>query len=285
MLEYQAQQDYRHDEHNRHEENQAIVDWLSPIDYAPQQNDFISRRETGTGQWLLDSHEFNLWLSKSNLTLFCPGIPGAGKTIITSAVIDHLQNKYLNDTTTGIAYLYCNFKRQNEQKPTDLFLNLLKQLILGQPFMPEAVKDIYHRHKDKRTRPLFEEVSKVLQSVISEFGRSFIIIDALDEYRSEDGGRNSFISEVLAVQNKTNANIFATSRFNSDIEKDLKGSVSLEIRARPDDVLKYLEGHILQLPSFVSRNMLLQDEIMTTIVQAVDGIYVSPFHVSIGRRL
>ncbi|OBT86225.1 hypothetical protein VE02_05891 [Pseudogymnoascus sp. 03VT05] len=58
------------DESNSRQENQirkhqeqAILDWLTPIDYAPQQSDFISRRQTGTGQWLLNSTEFQSWLT------------------------------------------------------------------------------------------------------------------------------------------------------------------------------------------------------------------------------
>jgi hypothetical protein len=58
----------------------AILEWITPIDYAAQQNDFIARRQPGTGQWLLDSAEFQEWLKDKERTLFCPGIPGAGKT-------------------------------------------------------------------------------------------------------------------------------------------------------------------------------------------------------------
>jgi hypothetical protein len=72
------------------ETRKAIFDWLTPIDYSPQQNDFINRRQAGTGQWLLDSAEFLGWTETSKQTLFCPGLPGAGKTILTSIVIEEL---------------------------------------------------------------------------------------------------------------------------------------------------------------------------------------------------
>lgn len=36
----------------------TIVRWLTPIDYSLQHHDFISRREPGTGQWLLESAEY-----------------------------------------------------------------------------------------------------------------------------------------------------------------------------------------------------------------------------------
>src|SRR5438105_551348 len=61
------------------DEDIKILDWLTPVDYGPQQTDHIRRRQPGTGQWLLDSPEFQTWLKTVKQTLFCPGIPGAGK--------------------------------------------------------------------------------------------------------------------------------------------------------------------------------------------------------------
>ena len=40
------------------QECQVIVDWLTPMNYALQQSDFIARRQEGTGEWLLISNEF-----------------------------------------------------------------------------------------------------------------------------------------------------------------------------------------------------------------------------------
>jgi Cdc6-like AAA superfamily ATPase len=150
----------RQDNRERYEEHQAILNWLTPIDYATQQSDFINRLQEGTGEWLLKSNIFQEWINNSKQTLFCPGMPGAGKTMITSIIIDHLYTKYQNNDSIGIAYLYCNFRRQHEQKPEDLLANLLKQLVQEHLSMPESVKSLYERHKNGRTRPLFDEIAK-----------------------------------------------------------------------------------------------------------------------------
>jgi predicted AAA+ superfamily ATPase len=76
--------------------------------------------------------EFQKWLDTDRQMLFCLGIPGAGKTIFTSIIVEELTTRFSNDQTISIAYIYCSFKRQDEQKINDLLTSLLKQLARGQ---------------------------------------------------------------------------------------------------------------------------------------------------------
>jgi hypothetical protein len=87
-------------------EDQKILMWLTRADYGAQQSELLSWRQEGTGRWLLDSNKFQMWRDGDIQTLFCQGMPGAGKTIMTSIVIDYLCTKYQADTSIGIAYLY-----------------------------------------------------------------------------------------------------------------------------------------------------------------------------------
>jgi NACHT domain len=264
----------RQDRRGRHEEDQAILNWLTEIDYAPQQNDFIHRRQAGTGQWLLDSEEFQAWLTSDKETLFCPGIPGAGKTILTSIVVEELATRFSNDPTIGIAYIYCNFRRQGEQKIDDLLVSLLKQLAESQSSPPGTVKDLYDRHKTKRTRPSLGEISRSLQAVAALYSRVFIIVDALDECQVSDSCRPKFLSNIFDLQAKTRAKLFATSRFIPEITEKFNEGIWLEIQASSQDVQRYIDGHMSQLPGCVLYSSDLQDEIKTNIIKAVDGMYV-----------
>ncbi|KAL1906533.1 hypothetical protein Sste5344_007701 [Sporothrix stenoceras] len=159
----------RHEHREVLEERQTILNWLTPIDYATQQNDFLNRRQTGTGTWLLDSAEFTGWVESRVQTLFCSGIPGAGKTILTSIVVDNLYTRFQNDPKVGIAYLYCNYRRQNEQKADDLLTSLLKQLA-------------------------------TLQAVASLYSNVFIVVDALDECQLSGGCLSAVDGMFLLAQ-------------------------------------------------------------------------------------
>jgi predicted Zn-dependent protease len=93
-------------------------------------------------------------------TLFCPGIPGAGKTILTTITIDDLTMRFQSEADIGITYLYCNFRRQDEQKADHLLASLLKQLSQERTSLPDSVKALYEKHKDQQTRPSFDEISR-----------------------------------------------------------------------------------------------------------------------------
>jgi hypothetical protein len=221
----------------------------------------------------LDSAEYQEWL-KNKQTLFCPGIPGAGKTIITAIVIDDLYTRFQRNPSIGIAYLYCDFRRQHEQQIESLLANLLKQLAEKQSSIPATVKVLYNQYKDKPKRPSFNEISKVLHSVTTLYSKVFIIVDALDECQVTDGCRTRLLSEILKLQAGGGANIFSTSRSIPEILETFKESVSLEIRARDEDVHRYLASHMTRLPSFVLSSLDLQNEIKATISNAVDGMCV-----------
>lgn len=260
---------------NKHQDDRKrfiVEDWLSSADFAAQQTDFISRRQEGTGQWLLKSNEFKTWLDGTKKTLFCPGIPGAGKTILTSIVIDHLWTKFQADSKIHIVYLYCSYKRQQEQSLRDLVASLLKQLVKGLSVLPNNIKSLYRLHVARDTRPSIDEFITTLHSVIDRYSKIFFVIDALDECTTSDRTRERLLEHIFKIQSYTTAALFVTSRFLPEITAIFKKEMSIEIRASADDVRKYLDTRITELSRCVLRNSALQDNIKTEIVKAVDGM-------------
>ncbi|KAF4631670.1 hypothetical protein G7Y89_g6454 [Cudoniella acicularis] len=238
--------------------HKAILDWLTPVDYATQQNDYIRRRQPGTSQWLLDSVEFRAWVNSNKQTLFCPGIPGAEKIILASILVEELTTSFHNDKSIGIAYVYCNFRRQHEQTINDLLASLVKQLAECQPFLPGIVKDLYDRHKEKRTQPSLDELSRSLQmnaNYLTAAGRSFY-------------------PRLITCRISMGRIFFTTSRFIPDIVQKFSEGLRLEIRASNQDVQRYLDSHMSQLPGCTLRSPELQDEIKAEIVKAVDGMFL-----------
>lgn len=105
-----------------------ILNWLTPTDYFSEQNNFIHCQQAGTGQWLLDSKQHEYWLLDAGQILFSTGLPGAGKTILTSEVIDDLGKRFQTGSSVGVVYIYCNFGQQDPQTLNYIVSSLLKHL-------------------------------------------------------------------------------------------------------------------------------------------------------------
>ena len=252
------------------ERKEVILDWLTPINYAPQQYDFLRRYVAGSGRWFLESEEYRLWVERSGQTLFCPGIAGAGKTILASIIIHDLMTRFSDDKEVGIAYFYLSYRRQEEQRVQDLFANLLKQLGQRQSILQAEITELYENHRQKRTFPPIVEIIAATRSILAHYSRVFVVVDAFDECQQPDG--EYFLSTVSKLQQDSGLNLLVTSRFNAAIAARFKDCVKLEIRAKDEDVERYLNSRITRLPRFVLQNPRLQDEIKAEIIHGVEGM-------------
>ena len=123
---------------------EAVLDWLSPLIMYQRQQDTLSRRHGNTGSWLLGEPNFKKWVNSetSDRTLWCPGDPGTGKTVMTSIVVDHLIKTIVSDDVR-VAYVYCDYKDQAMQTASNLIACLARQLIGAPPRLPQQLDRLH----------------------------------------------------------------------------------------------------------------------------------------------
>ncbi|GLA41419.1 hypothetical protein AnigIFM63309_009509 [Aspergillus niger] len=178
------------------------------------------------------------------------------------------------DRSVGLAYIYCNFRRHNEQSVDDVLASLIKQLCQRMLSLPEDIKSLYAQHKKRQTWPKLDELSESLSVLLGHFSRIFIVVDALDEYSSRDEALRRLLLELFRLQSNSTVSIFATSRHSPAIQSAFEGCLQQEISAAAEDVRAYLEGHISQLSRVVLRNDELQKEIVNAITKTVNGMFL-----------
>ncbi|KAI1737533.1 ankyrin repeat-containing domain protein [Xylaria scruposa] len=258
------------------QEENRILTWLSPVNYSSDQNTHINTRQPGTGQWLLNSKVYKDWINTRNRTLFCQGIPGAGKTTLASIVIENLLNARAAECgRIGVAYIYCNFRRQDELTPDKLLRNLLKQLASMQSLLPDDVRKLHHQSTKEGAQPSLDNFYGALQSVSALYSNVFIVVDALDECQSMRS-LSTLLSYLFTLRTETCTNIFATSRHNPTIQKLFEGHsmIMIEIKASNEDIRRYIDGRMLHLPTFLHKSKYLQEEVIAKIVEVVDGMFL-----------
>lgn len=255
-------------------EVRMIVDWLTTANYGQQHDKHSETHKEGTSQWILETDEFRNWLNNGKQRLLCQGMPGAGKTIITSVVVDHLTKKVKRDSGIGMAYIYCTFKQpKSEQTTRGLLSSVLKQLASDREPFPATTRSLYEQHKAKQTHASEEELIADLKAVIELYSSVFIIIDALDE--CDLNTMRGFIFELFMLQEHCKMNIFATSRFIPEITEWFTevGSSFLEIRALASDMATYLDIEMKESSTgLIKSNQDLQEDIKREICEAADGM-------------
>ncbi|KAJ7444764.1 hypothetical protein B0H11DRAFT_1619499, partial [Mycena galericulata] len=253
-----------------------ILNWLSPINFFLRQADISQMRVKGTGGWLLEDPLFKQWQSGSGSTLWCHGIPGAGKTVLVSMVVDHLSAAFRNNEDIGVACIYLNHKDVNSQTPSRLLAGLWRQLVLDKD-IGSIAEDLYKQHQEKGTAPSLEETVNVLHSSLKEFSKVFIIIDAIDEY---PGDERSILLKHLAEQMSLslNVNLMVTSRPHVPAGPPLPNVETLEISAMPEDIQKFVNAQIdssSRLSKHVQRQSKLRENIHSKISsKSVDGMFL-----------
>ncbi|KAI9766660.1 MAG: hypothetical protein M1839_004783 [Geoglossum umbratile] len=257
----------------------TIYDWLSPLSGRfenKQQDTFgVSGRQDGSGRLLLQTSEFNLWVEgDGRKALWCPGIPGAGKTVLASFIIDHLQ-KTFKGLDVGIAYAYCSYKEAEDQTPVNLLADLLRQLLLQKPVLSDQIKSLYEGHIPKKTRPTIAECSALVKDAVAAFSKVFIVIDALDECPEKNNHRGTLLAQIRRLQPGTS--FFVTSRNIFNISDEFRDDYHLEIRASNQDITRYLQERLSaasKLSVYTDKDPKLRDTITSTIVTKAQGMFL-----------
>ena len=251
----------------------SLLTWISPTEFSAQQSDIMTHRQEDTGQWFLDAPEFLKWLSEPKQTLFCPGIPGAGKTMMAAITINHLLSAMQN-STNGVAYVYCNYKLRGteRQSVTGVLSAILQQLVQARPSARGATEQLQEKYAKQQNKPPAMDIVNALQATAEQFSVIYLVVDALDEYSEWEYSRRELLTQLRALQKQIDLRVLVTSRFLPGIVEEFREDPRVEIRANPEDIKRFIAGQIHRLPNCIQRDAMLQQSIQDTLVEAVDGM-------------
>ena len=250
---------------------QQIMAWLSPLESQTSHATALLNHEEGTGQWFIESDQFQEWVEKPRATLYCPGIPGAGKTVMASLVVEHLRKLFPRDDT-AVLYVYCHHREQSSQSLESIISGLLKQLLQKKSEFPDNLEKAYLAHLEKGIRPSISELTSILMSMLKTMSRVFLVVDALDEYSQSESALERLLNHLEVLSKDTN--LMLTSRFAKSLTERYANAITVEIQAKEADVRIYLRSQMPNLPRCVKQNPGLQQSVEDTIASAVEGMYV-----------
>ncbi|KAJ7027220.1 hypothetical protein C8F04DRAFT_1294713 [Mycena alexandri] len=244
---------------------QKILDWYSPLNFFLRQEEIFKTREPGTGEGILQNGVFREWKLNEGKTLWCRGIPGAGKTVLTSLVVDNLRTSFQGQNV-GVAVIYLNYKEIHLHSLPSLLAGLWRQLIVDKP-IPSDLNELYTKHYERRTRPFLDEDRAILCSIIPEYSGVFVLVDALDEYPEDE--RDDLL--LYLSQLTPSINLMLTSRPHITI-RHLVPDFQLHISAAEDDIRRYVHAQMKRprLAKHVEKDPALQEAIQVKITDLTD---------------
>ncbi|KAE9397008.1 hypothetical protein BT96DRAFT_977198, partial [Gymnopus androsaceus JB14] len=170
-------------------EMKQIIRWLSPSNALQSQEFFLHKRTAGTGEWFLEGKEFNDWKQTPNSLLWLQGNMGSGKSVLVSAIINHVKSLDAHKNQL-VAFYFFDFRDASKQSLNNLVSTLLSQLLSSITIQEEtylAICELFDIHKKFKSKPSERELIATLIEVISalEVNSLFIIIDGIDEMESQ----------------------------------------------------------------------------------------------------
>jgi Cdc6-like AAA superfamily ATPase len=204
-----------------------ILKWLTKTDPISNHTAACAKHEPGTGDWFISSHEFSLWLH---------GIPGAGKTVLCSTIIENVKSRC--SAEVACLYYYFDFSNLMKQNVTNMLYSLLAQL--STISVPTEVQQLYEINGQGTREATVTQLIDAFLSIVKQASQTFVILDALDE--SSD--RKSMFEVIGEVLKTDKINLLMTSRAEPDIQTKLEHSVDYVVPIEDERVDADIHLHV-----------------------------------------
>jgi hypothetical protein len=223
-----------------------IRSWFLAPDPSTNYHKAHKQRQAETGLWLLDGPTFAEWKESAASRLWLYGIPGCGKTILSSTIIGHLLQHCHDNASMVTVYFYFDFNDAQKQDPELMLRSLLCQLLQRSCMIPKGVNALFSSSDNGQRQPPLHALLEVTPQVMQQFTHIYIVLDALDECTQ----RLELMTmlETIAGWQLNNVHLLMTSRKEQDIEGSLESYVKEEhtICLQRDLVDKDIQRYVQQ---------------------------------------
>ncbi|ETS82683.1 hypothetical protein PFICI_04559 [Pestalotiopsis fici W106-1] len=269
-----AKSSLRTAQEEKHFEN--VTKWLAAPEVSGNLNKAREARHPGSGQRLIDEEAYQEWKIRPNSFLWLFGIPGCGKTILTSTVIDDLLASA--NHSQALFYFYFDFTDTRKQTFENCVRSLLDQLYHINVRSRKEVDALYASCKNGREQPSKSSIQETFAKIVKS-GETWLVLDALDECKVRDD-LLLWLGDLRS--DEMNLHVVATSRPEQDIQTSMKQicrSEKEKIAIHEDllkaDIQNYVHAIIKEHEDFrVWRSLPnIQEEIEISLVSKSHGMF------------
>jgi hypothetical protein len=217
-----------------------ILNWVSAVPYKQHHENTRTGRLPGSGTWLLSHETFLTWKFAPNSSiLWLSGIPGSGKTVLASLVIDDLlAQDTVRRNVDAVVYFYCAHDPSMPARSDQV--EVLRSTVLqmacptsGGPVREEVIEKYNHANQDGfgGAKLNLDAATELLVELTKAYGTVSIVVDALDEVDPEIVGDLLGKLKEIVIRCPSVIKMFLTSRIDSNIETYLSDAARISIGA------------------------------------------------------
>ncbi|QYT02747.1 ANK_REP_REGION domain-containing protein [Trichoderma simmonsii] len=269
-------------EHLQEKSLDEALDYISAIPIGKHHFEKRETRAPETCEWLLKHRRFLEWEESScSATLWLQGSIGAGKSYLTSKVIDRyvFDNEAQGKNDEGFAYFYCSRSDTARRDPKSVYQSYIRQLAQLNHYptgMHKSILDVCRKAKKEQRELSIPECKAALSELLRSYPRTTLVLDALDE--CEVGARKEIVLILrnLATDAERPVKVYITSRREPDIERNLGSESLIEIGTSDNkgDIEKYIEQEMTRFDEeWQSVSQGVREEVKRTITDQSDGMF------------
>lgn len=180
----------------------------------------LKQRLPGTGFWFIESVQYKKWKADPASFLWINGIPGCGKTVLTSTILQHMFHYCENAPGKAVSYFYFDFSDLQKRAPEPMVRSLVSQFSEQCVNVPTVFEILLTSQELGERYQTLESFLQLLRRIIEQFSHTYIILDALDECDRQEELMDVLKSMVGWGYEKLH--ILVTSHRQRDIESSLE---------------------------------------------------------------
>ncbi|KAF4917995.1 Vegetative incompatibility protein HET-E-1 [Colletotrichum viniferum] len=231
------------------QQSQKLHRWLCAPDPSVNFNWAISQHLSGTGEWFLESEEYRRWKTSPGSSLWLYGIPGCGKTILSSAIIYNLKRVAADK---HLLFFYFTFTATSKQSLDGAVRSLIGQLCsksrLAEEYIASLIASEYNNGSEQ---PSTTSLCEAFERITQMCDEIYIVLDALDECNLGCNFKNEgclqWLKSLLGSK-YCNLHLLVTSRREHRIQivfdEFISNQICLQTDTVDDDIRTFIDKAI-----------------------------------------
>ncbi|PQE21621.1 P-loop containing nucleoside triphosphate hydrolase protein [Rutstroemia sp. NJR-2017a WRK4] len=250
-----------------------LISQLSNINYQYKHRRMEKIRHRGTGDWITDMDQYRSWVSCDTSCLMSfYGIPGSGKSVSASSLIDGLQSTVCGvKQNVALAYYYCDYADKRTLTSAGVFSCIAQQLLRQKGVLSKRLMGILEAmFPNKAASASLDDIVTLLTVVIDEFKSVILFVDGTDELPEND--RNTTFKNLRKVVEVTASPIKLFVSGRADISDLFPQSEKLAVVKVA--FAKIQSRAILTFGDLVIGNPSLEEDIFSALSAGAQGMFL-----------